>query len=137
MRVGKARALKIGHRIGLAPDDIVENPKSGILKHSAAAEDIVIATNHPECAVGFQDTPRLLHPAPRESVVDCIAVKLVPIIINRIDAAAFGAIQIATKLKIIRRVSKNHIDAGVGERSHRRDAIIHQNLVKRERCCAG
>ena len=92
MRVGEAGALKIGHRIGLAPDNVVENPEAGILKHSAAAEDIMIAADHPQSAIGFQDAPRLLHPCLCEGVVNRIAVKLVPIIINRINAAALGAV---------------------------------------------
>ena len=48
MGVGEARAFEIGHRVGLAPDDIVQNPIAGVLHSSADPENIVIAADHPQ-----------------------------------------------------------------------------------------
>src|SRR5665213_4187493 len=48
MRVGEATAAKIRHRVGLPPDDVVENPKAEILQGAPDAENIVIRADHPE-----------------------------------------------------------------------------------------
>ena len=51
MRVGEAGAFEIRHRVGLAPDDIVEDPITSILHSRADAEDIVVAANDPKRAI--------------------------------------------------------------------------------------
>src|SRR3546814_6920193 len=68
-RFRSAGALEIGHRVRLAPDDVVENPIPLVLKRCADAEDIVIAADHPDAAAGFQDALRFLEPRMREAVV--------------------------------------------------------------------
>ena len=45
--IGKARAPEIRHRIGFAPDNVVQHPIPKILQRCADAENIVIAANHP------------------------------------------------------------------------------------------
>ena len=60
MGVLEAAAAEIRHRVGLAPDDVVEDPEAEVLEDRADAEDVVIGADHPERAV------RLQHPAAGE-----------------------------------------------------------------------
>ena len=53
-------------------------------------------------------------------------------IVNRVNRAAIGALQIAAKLQIIRRVCKHHIDTGVRQAAHSLYTIHAQNLVERQ-----
>ena len=53
MRVGEAGAFEIRHRVGLAPDDIVEDPITSILHSRAHAENIVVTANDPKRAIWF------------------------------------------------------------------------------------
>ena len=95
MRVGEAGAAEIGHRVGLAPDDVVQDPEVGVLQQRADAVDVVIAADHPDRAVVLQDAARLGQPFAGEIVVDREAVELVPIVVDSIDPAAFGPEQVA------------------------------------------
>src|SRR3546814_18426510 len=95
MRVGEARALEIGHRVRLAPYDIVEDPISLILQRGADAGNIVIAADHPDAAAGFQDALRLLQPGMGEALVSGEAVELVPIIV-RSDERRVGKASVGT-----------------------------------------
>jgi hypothetical protein len=133
MRVGEAGALEVGHRVGLAPDDIVEDPEPFILQHRSDAENIVVASDHPERTIGLQDAVCLGHPGFAERIIDRVAIELVPIIVDRVDAATLGAKQIAAELKVIGRIGKDHIDAGIGKRAHRIDAIPLDDPVHRQR----
>ena len=56
MRIGEAAAAKIRHRIGLAPDNIVQDPKAEILKDRPDPENIVVGADH-------EDRRVLLHEA--------------------------------------------------------------------------
>ena len=52
--VGEAAAAEIRHRVGFAPDDVVEDPEAHILEHGADAEDVVIGADFTDSvAVGF------------------------------------------------------------------------------------
>ena len=53
MRIGETGAAKIGHGVGFAPDDVVEDPKAQILQNRADTVDIVIAADDPQSAIGF------------------------------------------------------------------------------------
>ena len=132
MCIGKARALEIGHRVDLTPDDVVEDPEALILQHRSDAEDVVIAANHPKRAIGLQNAPGFSQPGLRKGVIGLQAVKLVPVIIHGINAPAFGTIKVAAQLKIIGRIGKNHVDARIGQRPHRSDAVAHNDLVERQ-----
>src|SRR3546814_14950437 len=101
MRVGEARALEIGHRVRLAPDDVVEDPIIIVLERGADAEDIVIAPDHPDAAVRLQNAPRFLQPGMGEAIVSREAVELVPIIVDRVDLAPGGATPVAAELEVI------------------------------------
>jgi hypothetical protein len=54
VRVGEALAAEVRHRVGLAPDDVVQDPEAQVLQRRADAEDVVIAADHPQRAVGLQ-----------------------------------------------------------------------------------
>src|SRR3546814_5572522 len=68
VRVGEAGALEIGHRVRLAPHDVVEDPIAIVLERGADAENIVIAADHPDAAVRLQDALRFLEPGMGEAV---------------------------------------------------------------------
>ena len=114
MRVGKSRALKIGHWVGFAPNDVVQNPISSVLHRRANAKDIVVAANHPKRAIGLQNTPRFGQPFAGECVINRKACKLVPFIVDGVDLAIVRAQQIAAKLQIIGRIGKDHVDGAIG-----------------------
>ena len=56
VRVGEAAAAKVRHRVGFAPDDVVEDPEAEVLEDRADAENVVIGTDDP------QRRARLHHP---------------------------------------------------------------------------
>jgi len=84
MRIGKALAAKVRHRVRLAPHHVVQDPETRILQCGTNAENIVIAANNPDRAIGFQQTPRGFQPFAGKLVIDGKAGKLVPRIIDRI-----------------------------------------------------
>ncbi len=70
----------------------------------------MVAADHPDRAVIFEDTPRLFQPMACEIVIGCKAVELIPLIVAGIDLAAFWPEQVAAQLEIVGRISKNHVD---------------------------
>ena len=62
-------------------------------------------------AVVLQDAARLGEPVAGEIVIGGKAVELVPIVVDRIDPAAFGPEQVAAELQIVGRVGEDHVDA--------------------------
>ena len=93
--VGEAFATEIGHRVRLAPDDVIQDPEALILKLRPHAEDIVVGADHPECAVGLQEAPGGREPFAGELVVGLEAGELVPGIVHGIDLGIVRAMQIA------------------------------------------
>ena len=79
VRVGEALAAEIRHRVGLAPDDVVQDPEAQILQDRADAEDIVVGADHPQRAVVLQHAPRGGQPVAREAVIFGEAGELVPV----------------------------------------------------------
>jgi hypothetical protein len=57
--VGEPGALEVRHRVGLAPDDVVQNPVAQVLDRDAQAEDVVIAADDPDRALVLQDPAAL------------------------------------------------------------------------------
>ena len=112
MRIGKAPAPEIRHRVGFPPDDIIQNPEVKILQGPAKTVDIVIAANDPQRTIGLQDPPRLGKPRRRKLIIGGKGIKLVPGIINTINRRMIRTGQIAAKLQIIGGVGENKIDAG-------------------------
>ena len=85
MRIGEARATKIRHRIGFAPNNIVQNPIAEILQRRADAENIMIGADDPKRAGRLQNALRFAQPSAGESVISGEIVEFVPLIIYRID----------------------------------------------------
>ena len=110
MRIGEAAAAEIRHRVGFAPDDVVEDPEAEVLKDRADAEDIVVGADHP------QRRARLHHPAAGgepgagEIVIGGEAGEFVPVVVDGIDAEIVGTLEIALELQIVRRIGEYQID---------------------------
>ena len=90
MRVGEPLATKVWHWVGFAPNYIVQDPITCILKRRADAENIVIAAYDPNCAMRLENSTCGFQPIAGELVIDREAVELVPMIIDRIH---FGIIR--------------------------------------------
>ena len=95
MRVRQPFATEIRHRVDLAPDNIVQNPVSRVLQFGPNAENIMIAANHPNRAIGLQQSTRRRQPIAGEPVIAFKAGELVPSIIHRINAGIIGPVQVA------------------------------------------
>jgi hypothetical protein len=54
MCVGQSFAAKIWHRIGLAPNHIVQQPIALILKHRTHTKNVVIRSDHPNRAIWLE-----------------------------------------------------------------------------------
>ncbi len=85
VRVGEAGALEIRHRVGLAPDHVVQDPEAQVLERRADAEDVVVAADHPERAVILQHPAGGGQPFASETVVGRERGELVPVVIDRVD----------------------------------------------------
>ena len=87
MRVGEAAAAEIRHRVGLAPDDVVEDPEAEVLQRRADAEDVVIGADDPERRVRLQHAAAGGEPGAGEVVIGRKARELVPVVVDRVDLA--------------------------------------------------
>jgi len=67
--VGKTAATEVRHRIGLAPDDVVEHPEPEVLHDGADPEDIVVGTDHPQRRRRFHDPAAGQKPGAGEIVI--------------------------------------------------------------------
>jgi hypothetical protein len=115
MRVGQPLAAEVGHRVRLAPDHVVQQPEARILHRGADAKDVVIAADHPDRAVGFQQAARGGQPVAGEAVIGGKAGELVPVVVDRIDKAVVGAVQVALQLQVVGRVGEDQVDAALGQ----------------------
>jgi hypothetical protein len=131
MGVGEAPAAEIRHRIGLAPDDVVEHPESQILQDRADAVDVVIAPDDPERAVWLQQPPRPVEPSPGEAIVLGKAGEAIPGRVDAVDPAVVGAEQLAAELQVIGRIGEDQVDRPRRQPRHYLDAVADQHLVLR------
>ena len=130
MRIGKAAATEIRHRVGLAPDNVVQQPEIKVLDDAAKPVDVVIAANDPERAIRFQDAARLGKPGAAESVIGGEAVELVPVVLDTGNGRLIGAGQVAAKLQIVGRVGKHQIHRGGRKLLQLRKAItLDHNIL--------
>src|SRR3954447_2933952 len=128
----EAGTAEVWHRVRLAPDDIVEDPEIRVLQQRSNPVDVVIASNHPDRAVFLEPPPCLLEPVASEVVVAREAFELVPVIIDGVDAAAFGPEQVPAQLQIIGWVCKDHVHRLVRQSRHLRHAVALQDDVERQ-----
>ena len=123
-------AAEVRHRVGLAPDDVVEDPEAEILHRGADAEDVVVGADHPDRAVRLQHPASRQQPGAGKGVVGCEAVELVPVVVDRVDLGLVGAEQFAVELKIVGRVGEDDVDRLVRQTFERRHAIALENGVQ-------
>ncbi len=129
VRIGEAAAAEIRHRIGLAPDHVVEDPEAEILHDRADAEDVVIGADHPDGAGRLQHAAAGGEPGFGEIVIGGEAGELVPVVGDRIDVRIVRALQIAGELEIVRRIGEHQIDGTRRQLRHLGDAVADQNAV--------
>ena len=133
MRIGEPPAPEIGHGIGLAPHDVVENPEAEILQDGADPENIVIGADDEDRRVRLHRALRRREPVAGKAIVIGERGEFIPVVIDRVHFALVGPGQAAFKLKIIGRIGEDQIDAGLGQAAHGFDAIANQDLVERRR----
>ena len=110
VRVGEAAAAEIRHRVGLAPDDVVENPEAEVLHDRADAKDVVVGADHPDRRRRLHQAAAGQQPGAGEIVIGGKRRELVPVVIDGIDMGFVRALEIALELKIVRRIGKDQID---------------------------
>ena len=123
MRIGEAPAAKIRHRIGFAPDDIVQDPKAEILQDRADPENIVIGADDENRRVFLHDAAGGGKPRSRKIVVVGKAREFVPIVIDGIDEALVGPRERAFELQIVGRIGEDEIGAFRRQLGHLVQAI--------------
>ena len=79
VRVLEAAAAKIRHRVGLPPDDVVEDPEAEVLEHGADAEDVVVGADDPKRAVRLEHPATGEQPGAGEIVIGGEAREFVPV----------------------------------------------------------
>ena len=131
--VGEAAAAEIRHRIGFAPDDVVEDPEAEILENGADAEDVVIGADDDDGRGGLHHPPDGGEPGARERVIFGEIGELVPGVVDRVDQALVGARQRAFELQVIGRIGEHEIDRGLGEPHHLGHAVADQDRIARGR----
>ncbi len=129
MGVLEPAALEIGHGVGLAPDDIVEDPEIEVLERGADAEDIVIGTDDPDGAVRLQHAAAGEQPGAGEGIIGLEGGELVPFVVDGINERLIGPVQRAAKLEVIRRIGENRVHRLAREGIQGSDAITLYDAV--------
>src|SRR4029078_785414 len=132
MCIGEAAPAEIRHWVRLAPYYVVEHPEAQILQRSPDAEDVVIAADHPHASAGLQNASARFEPGAGELIVGCEATELVPVVVDAIDAAVVGPVELVVELKIVGGVGEDEIDGSFGQGAEDFDAITDDDLVERE-----
>ena len=137
--IGEAAAAKIRHRIGLAPDDIVENPEAEVLHDRADAENVVVGADHPQRRRRFHDAAAGQQPGAGEIVIGGKGRELVPVVVDGVDMGFVGALEVALELQVVRRICEHQIDRTCGKLRHLGDAIAYDDTSTRRglKLCAG
>ncbi len=113
VRVGEAAAAEIGHRVGLAPHDVVEDPEAQILQDRSDPENIVVGADDPERGVGLHHAARGQQPGAGEMVVIGEAGELVPVVVDGIDQRMVRPCQRIFELKIVGGVREHQVHTGI------------------------
>ncbi len=82
MGVLETRAFEVWHWIGLAPDDVVQDPEALVLQSRADAEDVMVRTDHPDGAGVGKAATSCGQPSLGKGVIGCEISKLVPVVID-------------------------------------------------------
>ena len=125
--VGKTAAAEIRHRIGLAPDDVVENPEAEVLHDRADAENVVVGADHPQRRRRFHDAAAGQEPGAGEIVIGGEGGELVPVVVDGIDMGFVGTLEVALELQIVGRVREHQVDRAGRQFRHLGDAIAYDD----------
>jgi hypothetical protein len=132
MRVGEAAPAEVRHRVGLAPDHVVQDPEAEVLHRHSEAEDVVVGANHPDRAVLAQHAAAFDQPFAREGIVGREIGELVPLVVDAIHQAVIRPPQRALELQVVGRVGEDRMHRGRRQPLQRGDAVAHQHLVQRQ-----
>ena len=132
MRIGEPTPTEVRHRIGLAPHDVVEDPKAEILQDRADAEDVVVGADYPDRAVLAQHAPAFAQPLPRERVIGGEILELVPVVIHGVDQAIVRPTQLPPQLEVVGRIGEDAVHRRRRQHAHQRDAVPEHHLVQRQ-----
>ncbi len=130
MRVGEPPAAEIRHRVGLAPDHVVQNPEPEFLEDGADAENIVVAADHPQRAVLAQQPAALAEPVAGEGIVGGEIGEMVPVIVHPVDQAVVGPAQLAPQLQVVRGVGEDAMNRGRRQHAHDAHGVAENDLVQ-------
>jgi hypothetical protein len=92
----------------------------------------VIAADHPQAPARLQNPAAGFEPGAGELIVGREAAELIPVVVDAIDAAVVGPIELVVELKIVGRVGEDEIHARFGQGFEDLDAIADDDLVGRE-----
>ena len=129
VRVGEAPPAKIRHRIRFAPHYIVEDPEAQVLQDRADAKDVVIGADHPQRRLALHHAPTCDEPSAGEVVVSDKTRKLVPVVVDRIDARVVGTLEVALQLQVIGGIGENEINRFRRQLCHLGNAVADENAV--------
>ena len=132
MGVGEAAAAEVGHGVGLAPDDVVQDPEAEILQDASDAEDVVIGADDPDGAVLLQQAAALAEPGAGEAVVFGEVGEAVPVVVDAVHQAVVGAAEFALELEVVGGVREDAVDGRRWQHLHDGDAVAQQYLVERQ-----
>ena len=130
MRIAEPLTAEIRHRVGFAPDNVIEDPVPNVLKRITNTINVVVRTDHPNRTGVFKHTARCCQPVTGKLVIVTETVKLVPVIIDRINLGVVRTQKITAKLKIVGRVGEDQINGFLRQAVHHFDAVANQNLIK-------
>ena len=131
--VGEAAAAEIRHRVGFAPDDVVQDPEAEVLQDRADAEDVVVRADHHDRGVRLHHPPRGAEPGPGEGVVVGEIGELVPVVVDRVDQALIGPRQRSFELQVVGRIGEDEVDGSRRQPVHLGDAVADENGVAASR----
>ena len=94
MRISKALAAEIRHRVGFHPNHVIQEPVGQVLQRRADTIDVVIAADNPKGTVFFKHASRSGQPCIREPVVFAKTVELVPLLFHPVDPGIVRSMQI-------------------------------------------
>ena len=132
--VGEAAASEVRHRVGLAPNHVVQDPKTQILQRRANPKDVVIAADHPKRAVWLECPPAGAEPGMGKRVIAVEVREFIPVMVYPIDPAVIGPQQFAIELQIVGRISEDQIGPASRKSCQLSDTIANNDPIERRRC---
>jgi len=132
MGVGEPNASEVGHRVGLDPDNIVQNPEAQILQVITHPVNVVITADHPQRTARFQHAAAGTQPVDRKGVVGLKVLKLIPVILDCLHPAVIRPPQFITQLQVVGRVGKNQVNRVGRQAVEHLHAVTFDDLIERQ-----